>query len=76
MAYPELLLGVEHDGREHLDHRRALRDLARQACFTAGGWRIVRFPKHVVLHEPARIPRTVRWAMIAANGAPERSRAS
>jgi very-short-patch-repair endonuclease len=76
MAYPELMLGVEHDGREHLDERRALRDLDRQACFTARGWRIIRFPKHVVLHDPARIPWTVRRAMIAASGTPQRSRAS
>lgn len=76
MAYPELMLGVEHDGREHLDHRRVLRDLDRQAYFTARGWRIARFPKHVVLHEPARIPWTVRRAMIAASGTPQRSRAS
>src|SRR5689334_15396522 len=27
MAYPELRLGIEYDGREHLDQRRALRDL-------------------------------------------------
>jgi very-short-patch-repair endonuclease len=76
MAYPELRLGIEYDGREHLDQARALRDLDRQAYFTARAWRIVRFPKHAVLHEPARIPWTVRRAMIAANGTPERSRAS
>jgi len=76
MAYPELRLGIEYDGREHLDQQRALRDLDRQAYFTARAWRIVRFPKHGVLHEPARIPWTVRRAMIAANGTPERSRAS
>jgi very-short-patch-repair endonuclease len=75
MAYPEHKLGVEHDGREHLDPRRALRDLDRQAYFTARGWRIVRFPKRVVLHEPARIPWTVR-RMIASSGTSERSGAS
>ena len=37
MAYPERKLGVEHDGREHLEERRALRDLDRQAYFTARG---------------------------------------
>jgi very-short-patch-repair endonuclease len=49
MAYPELRLGIEYDGREHLDQQRALRDLDRQAYFTARAWRILRFPKHVVL---------------------------
>jgi very-short-patch-repair endonuclease len=75
MAYPELLLGVEHDGREHLDQRRALRDLDRQAYLTGVGWRILRFPKRVVLHEPALIPRAVR-RMIASSGTSRRSRAS
>lgn len=65
MAYPELMLGIEHDGSEHREERRALRDLDRQAYFTAAGWRILRFPKRVVLHETARIPRAVR-RMIAS----------
>jgi hypothetical protein len=33
MAYPELLLGVEYDGREHLDQRRAV----RRAMIVANG---------------------------------------
>jgi very-short-patch-repair endonuclease len=65
MAYPELMLGIEHDGSEHREERRALRDLDRQAYFTGAGWRIVRFPKRVVLHETARIPWTGR-RMIAS----------
>jgi very-short-patch-repair endonuclease len=60
MAYPDLLLGVEYDGREHLNPQRALRDLDRQAYLTARGWRILRFPKRVVLHEPERVPWAVR----------------
>ena len=60
LAYPECKLGVEHDGGEHREERRALRDLDRQAYFTAAGWRLLRFPKRVVLHEPALIPRAVR----------------
>jgi very-short-patch-repair endonuclease len=76
LAYPDLLLAVECDGREHLTPQRALRDLDRQAYLTAAGWRILRFPKKVVLHEPALIPWTVRRAMIAAGGTSHRSRAS
>ncbi len=76
LAYPDILLAVEYDGREHLDQRRALRDLDRQAYLTAAGWRILRFPKKVVLYEPALIPWTVRRAMIAAGGTSHRSRAS
>ena len=33
MAYPEMLLGVEYDGREHLDQRRAV----RRAMIVANG---------------------------------------
>jgi very-short-patch-repair endonuclease len=76
LAYPDLLLAVECDGREHLTPQRALRDLDRQAYLTAAGWRILRFPKKVVLHEPALIPWTVRRAMIAVGGTSHRSRAS
>jgi very-short-patch-repair endonuclease len=60
LAYPECKLGIEHDGGEHREERRALRDLDRQAYFTAAGWRLLRFPKRVVLHEPPLIPRAVR----------------
>jgi very-short-patch-repair endonuclease len=65
MAYADIMLAVEYDGREHLDQRRAMRDLDRQAYLTTAGWRIVRFPKEVVLYEPELIPVTVRRAMAA-----------
>lgn len=69
MAYPDLMLGVEYDGREHLTQHRAMRDLDRQAYLTAAGWRrILRFPKEVVLHAPELIPLTVGRALkIAAS---------
>jgi very-short-patch-repair endonuclease len=69
MAYPDLMLAVEYDGREHLTQKRAMRDLNRQAYVTAAGWhRVLRFPKAVVLHEPELIPATVRRELkIAAN---------
>ena len=67
MAYPELMIAVEYDGREHLTQRRAMRDLDRQAYLTAAGWqRILRFPKEVVLREPERIPLTVRRELMIA----------
>jgi len=69
MAYPECKLGVEHDGGEHRGEQRALRDLDRQAYFTAAGWRLLRFPKRVVLHEPALIPRTVRRVIASSRTA-------
>jgi very-short-patch-repair endonuclease len=68
LAYPDVMIAVEYDGREHLTQRRAMRDLDRQAYLTAAGWRrILRFPKEVVLYEPELIPLTVcRELMIAS----------
>jgi very-short-patch-repair endonuclease len=71
MAYPDLMLAVEYDGREHLTQHRAMRDLNRQAYLTAAGWRrILRFPKEVVLHEPELIPSTVRRELMIAASRP------
>jgi very-short-patch-repair endonuclease len=52
MAYLEVLLAVEYDGREHLTPERALRDLERQAFLTAAGWKVLRFRAVDVLHRP------------------------
>jgi very-short-patch-repair endonuclease len=60
MAYPERLLAVEHDGREHLTPERARRDLERQAYVTRAGWTVVRFSAAVVLRESRRIGWEVR----------------
>jgi very-short-patch-repair endonuclease len=63
MAYPELKIAVEYDGREHLTPERARRDLRRQAYLTAAGWTVLRFPASVVLHEPWKIAADVRWLL-------------
>ena len=44
MAYPELMLGIEYDGREHLTPERALRDLSREGYLGRRGWDVLRFP--------------------------------
>ena len=48
MAYPELMLGIEYDGREHLDPDRALRDLAREGYLGQRGWDVLRLPAREV----------------------------
>ena len=51
MAYPAIRLGIECDGREHLDQARALRDLDRQSYLATAGWtRVLRFPAAEVFH--------------------------
>lgn len=65
MAYPEVLLAVEYDGREHLTPARARRDLDRQAYLSAAGWTVLRFRAADVLHRPSVVAAAVRRALSA-----------
>lgn len=38
LAYPEVSLGIEYDGRDHLTPGRARRDLRREAALARAGW--------------------------------------
>jgi very-short-patch-repair endonuclease len=60
MAYPELMVAVEYDGRDHLDPDRALRDLQRATYLGRSGWVVLRFRAAVVLGRPWWIASTVR----------------
>lgn len=62
LAYPDLMLAIEYDGREHLTPERARHDLARQAYVTREGWEVLRFPAVTVLGYPYRIPAAVKIA--------------
>jgi very-short-patch-repair endonuclease len=63
MAYPELKIAVEYDGRGHLKPARAQHDLRRQAYLTAAGWTVLRFAPSVVLYEPWKIPADLGWLL-------------
>jgi very-short-patch-repair endonuclease len=65
MAYPDVLLAVEYDGREHLTPDRARRDLRRQAYLSAAGWTVLRFGAADVLHRPWVVAAVVRRALMA-----------
>lgn len=41
LAYPEAMLGIEHDGADHLTASRARRDLRREAELVRAGWELV-----------------------------------
>ena len=66
MAYPDLLLGVEYDGREHLKQRRALRDLARENAIGRAGWTVIRFRAAEVMTQPGEIAERVREMIASA----------
>ena len=63
MAYPDQMLAVEYDGRDHLTPKRARHDLNRQAYLTGEGWTVLRFPPSVVLYETWKIATDVRWRL-------------
>jgi hypothetical protein len=63
LAYPEMQLGIEYNGAEHLRPDRALRDLEREQLLVREGWRILRFRAVTALHHPRTIAARVRSAL-------------
>jgi hypothetical protein len=63
LAYPEMQLGIEYNGAEHLRPDRALRDLEREQLLVRAGWRILRFRAATALHHPRTIAARVRSAL-------------
>jgi len=66
MAYPELMVAVEYDGRHHLDADQALHDLHRATYLGGCGWIVLRFRAAVVLGRPRWLAATVRDALRSA----------
>jgi very-short-patch-repair endonuclease len=60
MAYPDLTVAVEYDGRHHLDADQAQYDLHRATYLGRCGWIVLRFRAAVVLGRPWRIASEVR----------------
>lgn len=69
MAYPGIRLGVEYDGRAHLEPERAMRDLDRQAYLSRAGWDVLRFQAFDVLNRPWRVAAKVREKIILSTRA-------
>jgi hypothetical protein len=69
LAYPEVKLGIEYNGADHLRPGRALRDLEREQLLGAAGWTIIRFGAVTTLHYPRTIAARVRQEL-RARGAP------
>ena len=64
-GYPEVMLGVEHNGDHHRDPDQALRDLDREAALTRAGWTLLRYPARTVLGAPESIAAEVRSVLAA-----------
>jgi very-short-patch-repair endonuclease len=63
MAYPDLMVAVEYDGRHHLDADQALYDLHRATYLGRCGWIVLRFRAAAVLGRPWWIASMVRDAL-------------
>jgi hypothetical protein len=70
MAYPELRLGIEYDGREHLKPDRALRDLTREGYLGRRGWDVLRFPARDVYRRGWVAAQVARKIAAIGTGAP------
>ncbi|TCK22320.1 DUF559 domain-containing protein [Pseudonocardia endophytica] len=63
LAYPRHMLGVEYDGRDHLDPDQVLRDIERHTRLAAAGWRVLRYTARDIRRDPDRIVREVASAL-------------
>ena len=63
LAYPDALLGIEYEGAHHTDADQVLKDAGRYTRLVAQGWRILRYTKHDIAQDRARIVREVRAAL-------------
>jgi very-short-patch-repair endonuclease len=63
LAYPEVKLAIEYDGRGHRDQERAHKDLLREAARVELGWTILRFDARTVYLHPAQVARTVAYEL-------------
>jgi very-short-patch-repair endonuclease len=63
LAYPDLMVAVEYDGRHHLDADQALYDLDRATYLGSRGWIVLRFRAAVVLGRPRWLAASVRDAL-------------
>jgi len=64
LAYPEIRLAIEYDGREHRTAERALRDLRREAYLTRESWDVLRLEARVVF-DPRQVAVRVHRELVA-----------
>jgi very-short-patch-repair endonuclease len=65
LAYPDLKIAIELDGKHHLDEDVWQRDLPRQNDLLLEGWLILRFTWKRVSEKPELVIREIRAALHA-----------
>lgn len=66
LAYPEHMVAIEYEGREHLTERQVIRDARRTTRLTDLGWRVYRYFARDVYRRPDRILDEIRRALRVA----------
>ena len=64
LAYPEIRLAIEYDGRDHRTAERAIRDLRREAYVTRRDWDVLRLPAGTVF-SPREVAIRVHRELVA-----------
>lgn len=70
LAYPADRVGIEYDGRGHLEIERWEADHPRQNAIVLDEWRLLRYTRRNLVQDPQRIVREVRRALRAARSGP------
>jgi very-short-patch-repair endonuclease len=70
LAYPQIRLAIEYDGREHRTADRALRDLRHEAYLTRESWDVLRLEARVVFNPPQVAVRVHRELMARGAASP------
>ncbi|MFC0508133.1 type IV toxin-antitoxin system AbiEi family antitoxin domain-containing protein [Micromonospora costi] len=65
LGYRERRVGIEYDGRTHLDRDRLRRDRARMNWLAANGWQMRHFTDRDLYHRPTHIVTTVKTLLLA-----------
>jgi len=62
-AWPHARLVVEADGRSHTTRSGIAHDARRDVALQNAGWRVLRFPKHEILGDPAYVAAAIERAL-------------
>ena len=63
LAYPHQCVGIEYEGKPHVEPDRVLRDIERTTQLVDKGWRMLRFTKNDLFRRPEWIAATVSRAL-------------
>lgn len=70
VAFPEIMMAVEADGRSHLLHGRKERDAKKTNLLTALGWTVLRFTNKRILEDTQNVKEELRSIILRLKATP------